>query len=163
MTRLALLCSLALAGAFAGCSRADRTGSAPDTAGIDSLNTRVMAAYKQHDPVAYGAVFTDTAVFEWPAFSTVRGRAALEAMARANWESLADMDLRLTVSKRFVDGNRATEFGAFEQSWRDPKGTRATEYGRYVHVLTRQPDGTWRIDRFFGFEDSLRPPPAPPR
>lgn len=122
-----------------------------------------MTAYKQKDPAAYGAIFTDSAVFEWPAFNTVRGRSGLEAMARANWASLTDMDLRLNVSQRLVDGGRATEFGAFEQSWRDPKGTRMTEYGRYVHVLARQSDGTWRIDRFFGFEDSLRPPPTLPR
>jgi ketosteroid isomerase-like protein len=161
MTRLPLRRSLALAAVLLGCSRAAERDPAPDTAGIDSLNTRLMTAYRQNDPAAYGTVFTDSAVFEWPAFNTVRGRTGLEAMARANWASLADMDLRLAVSKRFVEGDRATEFGAFEQSWRDPKGTRMTEYGRYVHVLARQPDGTWRIDRFFGFEDSLRPPPPP--
>jgi hypothetical protein len=29
-----------------------------------------------------------------------------------------------------------------------------TEFGRYVTVLARGPDGTWRIDRFLGFADS---------
>jgi hypothetical protein len=30
------------------------------------------------------------------------------------------------------------------------------EFGRYVTVLARQRDGSWLIDRFFGFEDSTR-------
>ena len=160
---MATLRDIAIACLLVGCARARDANPVSTGAGIDSLNTRLIAAYKQNDPAAYGAIFTDSAVFEWPALNTVRGRSALEAMARANWASLADMDLRLSVAKRFVEGDRATEFGAFEQSWRDPRGARMTEYGRYVHLLARQPDGTWRIDRFFGFEDSLRPPPALPR
>jgi len=99
-------------------------------------------------------------VFEWPAFNTVRGPAALGAMARSNWASLRDMDLRLIVSTRRVAPDHATEFGAFEQSWRDSSGVRMTEFGRYVAVLVRQRDGSWLMDRFFGFEDSTRRGPG---
>ena len=125
-------------------------------AGIDSLNARLVQAFRSHDPQAYGAVFTDSAVFEWPAFNTVRGRADLAAMARSNWASLKDMDLRLIVANRRVAPDHATEFGAFEQSWSDSSGARHTEFGRYVAMLLRQNDGTWLMDRFFGFEDSTR-------
>src|SRR2546428_14062551 len=79
------------------------------TAGIDSLNARLVHAYRSHDPQAYAALYTDTAVFEWPAFNTVRGPAQLAAMARSNWASLKDMDLRLTVSARRVAPGHATE------------------------------------------------------
>jgi uncharacterized protein (TIGR02246 family) len=134
-----------------------RDAGAGAGAGIDSLNAAVMQAYRKHDPQAYGALYTDTAVFEWPAFNTVRGRAALSAMARDNWVSLRDMDLQLSVSSRRLAPDHATEFGAFQQSWRDSSGVRMTEYGRYVTFLLRQADGRWRMDRFFGFEDSTRP------
>jgi hypothetical protein len=83
-------------------------------------------------------------------------------MVRSNWASLDAMDLRLTVSDRRVGVDHVTEFGAFEQSWRDAGGVRMTEYGRYVTVLARGADRTWRIDRFFGFADSTRPLPAQP-
>lgn len=140
------------------CSKAPPESSASEaSAGIDSVNGRLVQAYRDRDPQAYGALFTDTAVFEWPALNSVRGRAGLEAMARNNWASLNDMDLQLTASSRRVAPNHVTEFGAFQQSWRDPKGVRMTEFGRYVHVLARQGDSSWRIDRFFGFEDSIRP------
>jgi ketosteroid isomerase-like protein len=107
-------------------------------------------------------LYTDSAVFEWPAFTTVRGRVGMEAMARSNWTSLDDMDLQLTVSSRRVASNHATEFGAFQQSWRDSSGVRMTEFGRYVTVLARGENGRWRIDRFFGFADSTRPLAARP-
>jgi len=144
------LCIVGLACRPAGPSVADAT------AGIDSLNAALVRAYRTHDPQAYAALYTDTAVFEWPAFNTVRGPAQLAAMARSNWASLKDMDLRLTVSARRVAPDHAMEFGAFEQSWRDSSGLRRREFGRYVAFLLRQADGSWRMDRFFGFEDSTR-------
>jgi ketosteroid isomerase-like protein len=145
------LCIVGLA-----CRQPARPAAAGATAGIDSLNARLVQAYRRHDPQAYAALYTDTAVFEWPAFNTVRGPADLAAMARSNWASLKDMDLRLTVSTRRVAPDHATEFGAFQQSWRDSSGVRMTEFGRYVTFLLRQEDGSWRMDRFFGFEDSTR-------
>src|SRR6266700_2387111 len=97
-----------------------------------------------------------TAVFEWPAFNMVRGRAALAEMAQSNWAALKDMDLRLIVANRRFAPDHATEFGAFEQSWSDSRRGRMAEFGRYVAVLVRQGNGTWLMDRFFGFEDSTR-------
>src|SRR2546430_3620626 len=139
------------------CAQSPRPSAHDAAAGIDSLNARIVRAYRTHDPQAYAALYTDTAVFEWPAFNTVRGPTGLAAMARENWASLKDMDLRLTVSSRRVAPDHATEFGAFEQSWRDSSGMRRTEIGRDVAVLLRPQEGSWRMDRFFGFEDSTRP------
>ena len=134
-----------------GCTSA-KPSSADANAGVDSLNARISKAYRDHDPLAYGRLFTDSAVFEWPAFETVRGRAGLEAMARSNWTSLTDMDLKLDVAHRRVAPDHVTEFGAFQQAYTDTSG-KHVEYGRYVAVLVPAADG-WRMDRFFGFSDS---------
>ena len=133
-----------------------RTNADVTNTGIDSVNARLVDAYRRRDPAAYAALFTDTAVFEWPAFNTVRGPAALAAMARDNWGAERDVELRLRVAARRLAADHATEFGAFEQSWRDTAGVRRTEFGRYVSLVVRQADGTWRLDRFLGFEDSTR-------
>jgi ketosteroid isomerase-like protein len=138
------------------CSQAPPRSISEISSGIDSLNARLVQAYRNRDPQLYAALFTDSAVFEWPAFNTVRGRAALEAMARSNWGSLNDQELQLAVSSRRVASNHATEFGAFQQSWRGPNGSRMTEFGRYVVFLVRQGNSSWLIDRFFGFADSTR-------
>lgn len=148
-TILAALCLTGLA-CFSELSNADAA------AGIDGLNARITQAYRNHDPRAYGAVYTDSAVFEWPAFNTVRGARGLEKMAEDNWASLKDMDLRLIVATRRFAPRQATEFGAFEQSYTDASGKRSTEYGRYVAVVVQQEDGRWLLDRFLGFEDSTR-------
>jgi len=152
---------LLVAGALA-CSRSAEPPAGDANAGIDSLNARLVQAYRARDPQAYAALYTDTAVFEWPAFNTVRGPTELAEMVRPNWPSLNDMDLALAVSSRRLAGDHATEFGAFQQSWRDSSGARMVEYGRYVTLLARQADGSWRIDRFFGFADSTRQHPARP-
>jgi ketosteroid isomerase-like protein len=145
-----------LSAALLACSPPAKDTTAEANAGIDSLNTRLVDAYRKHDPRAYGALYTDSAVFEWPAFNTVRGPTALAAMAQTNWASLSDMDLALQVSSRRITPGQATEFGAFQQSYRDSSGARSTEFGRYVALVVRQSDGSWRMDRFFGFSDSAR-------
>jgi ketosteroid isomerase-like protein len=157
MTRLSLPLlgrALAISCATLACaSEPRRTAPAGDAnAGVDSLNARIAKAYRDRDPVAYGRQFTDSAVFEWPAFETVRGRAGIEAMARVNWAPLSDMDLELDVAQRRVAADHVTEFGAFQQAYTD-SGGKHVEYGRYVALLVPGADG-WRMDRFFGFSDS---------
>lgn len=147
---LALSCTIAL-----GC--ASTPASEPiDTQGLDALNARFSEAYRQRDPDAYGRLYTSDAVFEWPAIPPVRGSEGLAAMARGLWATQRDLELRVHVASRTMQGPRATEFGAFELSWNDTTGVRRTEYGRYASVLVRQPDRSWRMARWLGFEDSVR-------
>jgi ketosteroid isomerase-like protein len=149
--RLAVV--LAVGAALACVPDRDESRTSSDAnVGVDSVNARLSKAYRDHDPVAYGKLFTDSAVFEWPAFKTVRGPTGLAAMARSNWASLTDMDLKLEVADRRFAPDHVTEFGAFQQAYRDTSG-KHVEYGRYVAVLVRGTDG-WRMDRFFGFSDS---------
>jgi ketosteroid isomerase-like protein len=145
-----------LAVATGACANTRQPATTDASAGIDSLNARLVEAYRRRDPAAYGALYTDTAIFEWPAFNTVRGPAALAAMARENWAGERNVELKLNVANRRLASDHATEFGAFQQSWTDSAGVRRAEYGRYVSFLVRQPQGGWRMDRFFGFEDSTR-------
>jgi ketosteroid isomerase-like protein len=156
----AAACAATLACAPAPPSTENASAEAAN-AGIDALNARLVDAYRHRDPAEYGALYTDAAVFEWPAFNTVHGPAALAAMARDNWAGQRDVNLRLRVAVRRLASDHATEFGAFEQSWSDSAGVRRTEFGRYASLLVRQADGSWRMDRFFGFEDSTRATPPP--
>lgn len=153
------ICAIVLATA---CGKAPARSEPNAEAGIDSLNARLVQSYRNADPRAYAELYTDSAVFEWPTFNTVRGRAGLEAMARTNWASLDELDLDLNVASRRVMGDQVTEFGAFALSYRDSSRARSVEFGRYVAVLARDGDGRWRIDRFFGFADSTRRAAARP-
>lgn len=140
-----------------GCTRVDASPPASDNtanAALDSLNERLSQAYRTRDPDAYAALYTDSAVFEWPGISPVRGPAALREMVRTMWSAEREVELALRVSARRLADGHATEFGAFEQTWRDSAGVLRTEYGRYASLLARDTTGTWRLDRFLGFEDS---------
>src|SRR2546427_3795966 len=57
------------------------TGEA--AAGIDSLNAALVRAYRSHDPRAYAALYTDTAVFELPAVHTGSGPPPPAAVGRS--------------------------------------------------------------------------------
>ncbi len=151
---LALTCLVAL-GACTNETSA-RTSAVDPQAGarIDSMNAKLSSVYRARDWRGYPQLFTDSAVFEWPAIPNVRGRAGLEVLARDGWKPLDDLALRIVPTTRRISADHATEFGAFEESWRDSTGARKVEFGRYAEVLARQPDGTWLIDRFLGFEDS---------
>ncbi|HMC55728.1 MAG TPA: DUF4440 domain-containing protein [Gemmatimonadaceae bacterium] len=120
------------------------------------MNARISHAYAAKDPRAYAMLFTDSAVFEWPAVPTVRGREGLEAMAREVWAPLANIELRIIPASRHVAGDHATEFGAFEESWDGDSARRHTEYGRYASTFRRQRSGDWLMERWLGFEDSTR-------
>ena len=151
--RLLALASLLALGACANEAPA-RAADPQAGARIDSMNAKVSAVYRARDSRAYPLLFTDSAVFEWPGTPNIRGRVGLEALARDGWKSLNDLELKVIPSARRIGVDHATEFGAFEESWRDSTGARKVEFGRYAELLVRQPDGSWLIDHFFGFEDS---------
>jgi ketosteroid isomerase-like protein len=146
--------ALLLSAACAAESPRASADAVPDAnARLDTLSAKLAAAYHARDPVAYARLYTDSGVFEWPAFNTVRGRAALEALGRDNM-ALDSLAIRITPSSRRIAADHATEFGSFVETWTDSTGARKAEYGRYAQTLARQPDGSWLIDHFFGFEDS---------
>src|SRR3989475_5972951 len=94
-----------LGSACLACAQPSRPSAGEVTAGIDSLNARLVRAYRSHDPQAYAALYTDTAVFEWPAFNTVRGPAQLAAMARSEehtseLQSQSNLVCRLLLEKK---------------------------------------------------------------
>jgi uncharacterized protein (TIGR02246 family) len=156
LVRIALAIALI---AIASAPLAAQTQASRAGVGIDALNARLSEAYRRRDPQAYAALFTDSAVFEWPAVDVVRGRAALAAMGRAIWAAQRDVELRVRPGARRLSASHATEFGAFAQAWTDTAGVRRTEYGRYAAYLVQQPDGRWLFDRWLGFEDSTRATP----
>ena len=138
------------------CARESRPDTAATTAALDSLDGQLSRAYHDRDAKLYGTLWSDSAVFEWPALPSLRGPAALSAMATDIWTGERDVELRVRPTTRRVAPDHATEWGAFEQAWTDSAGKRQVEYGRYVTAFAKQPSGSWRIDRWLGFEDSTR-------
>jgi ketosteroid isomerase-like protein len=146
--------------AFGCSSDVDPAPEAATDFALSSLHAIVVAAHRERDPAAYAALHSDTVVFEWPMLAPVRGRPALQSLMRENWRVREDLDLDVTLVARRVAGASATEVLTYRESWTDPTGSRVTEYGRFVLMLSRASDGRWLIDRFFGFSDSTASVPG---
>lgn len=55
---------LSLSSVGIACSQPPAPTASQANTGIDSLNARLVSAYQTRDPTAYGAPYTDSAVFE---------------------------------------------------------------------------------------------------
>ena len=87
---------------------------------------------------------------------TITGRAAIrEDMAKA----FADTSFTLTWEPRQADASGDVGYtdGTYEVRFRDAKGDAAVRTGRYLTVWKKQADGSWKVVRDIGVQDT---PPA---
>jgi uncharacterized protein (TIGR02246 family) len=122
---------------------------------LANIRRTIEATHASRDAAAFGALHTESVVFEWQGRATpLVGRANLIASRVKVWAPRADLRLALQVSELRVHTNRAYEFGSYEESWTDPDGRRVIERGRIVNTYILEEDGRWRVARTFGFTDS---------
>jgi ketosteroid isomerase-like protein len=145
---------IALLLSLAGCATAPWEPAPTQTveSSLAILRKQLEDVHASRDVAGFGALHTDTAVFEWrgqPAPLT--GRLAVENSRREAWALRREPHLSLEVSELRIHVDRAYEFGSYEESWIDAKGKQVTEFGRYVTAYARELDGRWRIARRIGF------------
>lgn len=122
---------------------------------LADLRRQIEAVHAARDAHAFGALHTESVVFEWQGRAMpLIGRADLIASRLKVWAPRADLRLALQVSELRVHTDRAYEFGSYEESWTNPDGRRVIERGRLVNTYILEKDGQWRIARTFGFTDS---------
>jgi len=51
----------------------------------------------------------------------------------------------IEITKTYVDSNIGTVYGNFKYAYKYKSGTRIERYGKYLDVLRKQSDGTWKI------------------
>jgi ketosteroid isomerase-like protein len=140
---------------FAGCASVGvRTPSRSAEAELAVLRQQFEDVHGSRDVAAFGALHTDETILEWRGRSTPAfGRVALEKSMREVWATRRELRLNLQVSDLRIHGDRAYEFGTYEETWIDPRGNRVTEFGRYVAAYAQEANGPWRIARLFGFSN----------
>jgi ketosteroid isomerase-like protein len=122
---------------------------------LADLRGRIEATHASRDAKAFGALHTESVVFEWQGRATpLTGRADLIASRLKVWAPRADLRLILRVSELRVHSDRAYEFGSYEETWTNPDGRGVIERGRFVNAYLLEKDGRWRVSRTFGFTDS---------
>jgi len=155
-TLVAALCVIAVAVA---CTPAGpQHDTAADLAALGKVRDAYMAAFKAGDAAAIGALYTADAHIMNNAQPTAIGSQAIAAALKPVMDQMAGHDIVLTPDKTDVSGDVAYETGSYKTTM-TPKGAAAmVEEGRYLVVLRRQADGSWKLADDMG---NLPTGPAP--
>jgi len=138
---------------FAGCQTAPtpepKRDVAADRKAIDALRDQYTIAFNSSDAAATAASFTDDAIVMEANQASVEGKQAIQAMFEAMFKANA-VKISLTPAETQVAGDWAYERGAAAITVTPKAGKPIEQSLRYVVILNRQPDGSWKLYRDMG-------------
>jgi uncharacterized protein (TIGR02246 family) len=109
---------------------------------IEAQNKRFVAAVAKADVTAIGGLYTDDAQALPPNGDVVKGRAAIQQMWKAVFDS-GVAGASLETADVEADGSLAYETGRYEMKLKDGK---VADRGKYV-VVWKRTGSDWRIHR----------------
>ena len=134
--------------------------AAADPAPINDLRGRFQAAYNAGDAAAVAALYTDDAVSLPDHHEAIRGKAAIQQFMQ---ETFAQVTANMTLSApdTEITGDIAHETGNYTTTITPKRGgTAMTMTGKYLVVLKRQPDGSWKVHHDMDNTNSAMPMPS---
>ena len=134
-----------MASAIACSSAGEKHDTAADMAAITKVRDGYVAAFKAGNAAAIGAAYTADAHDMGNAQPTAEGSQAVEAATKAMLDQMASQDMVLTAEKTKVVGDVAYEHGHYKTTLTPKGGAAMVEEGRYLVVLRRQSDGSWKL------------------
>ena len=161
--RNVFICAVALASilTFAGCQTAPptapKTDVAADTAAIKALFDQAVAAWHSNDMTALAATYADDAIMMDPNQAAIEGKQAIQAAYEARSKENA-VKVALTPLETQVAGDWAYVRGTLTATVTPKSGKPMEESGKYLFIVKRQPDGSWKVYR--DISNSNNPPPA---
>lgn len=146
MTSLRIYAALVLAVLCAACSQAERARSSPeaDVAAVNALREREVAAAEAGNVAALLDLRTDDFVAMPPDQPPARGREAVEEFLNGMF---GHVELEETVVSEAVGvaDDWAYDRGTFSGTVRPKSGGESMAIdGKYLWILERQVDGSWR-------------------
>lgn len=111
---------------------------------LGQMNRDFAAALNARDAKAAAALYTEDAVLIPPGEPMVRGRRAIEDYWRGAIESGGIRDVSVETMDAQSSGSLGYETGSFVLTADGPDGRPVVDRGRYVELLRRDADGTWR-------------------
>lgn len=131
---------------------------AQDRAAIDSVRTLYAATWRTGNAERLAALYTADALVLYPNQPAVAGQAAITTYFTAFFGEFRQDLFELTSEEIQVAGAWAFDRGTVR--WRGiptAGGAPVEDNGKYLVILQRQPDGSWRIAR--DMDNSDRPLP----
>ena len=163
MTRLwglALVLTSILAAACTAPAPAQPQANAPaDLQSIETLRNAFASAYMAGNADAIGALYTDDAVTQTNMQATATGRPAIIEQLKGTFSQF-NLKMDITPEETHTLGNSGWERGRYTMSM-SPKagGAPMAMDGRYMILLEKGADGSWKLSRDM---DNTATPPAPP-
>ena len=157
---------LALAAIVACSACGDRTSTQSTTADRDTIAT-IMQEYAKAlaggDPATALSFWADDPVYINNGIPTLRGRAALDSVFRGIHSAWRDVKASIDTEEITVAGDFAYVIGSYWETFTLAEGTTQQlqgrsltgaapqrVQGRFLFIMRRQPDGSWKIARAIG-------------
>jgi uncharacterized protein (TIGR02246 family) len=140
----------------AGTTVATDSAVATDRAAIDSLRVQYQATWKAGDAQQLASLYAPDALVLYPNQPAVAGHAAILSYFQTFFAEFAQDVFELTSEEVEVAGSWAFDRGTVR--WRGvPRsgGGPVEDRGKYLVILQRQPDGSWKVAR--DMDNSDRP------
>jgi uncharacterized protein (TIGR02246 family) len=129
---------------------------AQDRAAIDSVRNQYAATWRTGNAEQLAALYAPDALVLYPNQPAIVGQAAIATYFKGFFDEFAQDLFELTSEEIQVAGTWAFDRGTVR--WRGiPRagGDPVEDNGKYLVILQRQPDGTWRVAR--DMDNSDRP------
>jgi len=146
---------------FAGCQTAPtpepKRDVAADTTAINALRDQVAATYNANDAAALAATYADDAIMMNPNEAAAEGRQAIQASYEAVFKENTSK-LTFAPLETQVAGDWAYDRGNATITITPKSGKPMEVSGKYLVIVKRQPDGSWKVYR--EISNSNEPPPS---
>lgn len=127
-----------------------------DLAGVDSCRSEYVSAWLAADANRIIEVYTNDALVLYPNQPAAAGRTAIHSYFKSFFDQYRQDLFELTSEEVKVAGSFAFDHGKYK--WRGTLrqgGNPINDYGKYLVILQRQTDGSWKISR--DMDNSNRP------
>ena len=126
-------------------------------AAIDGVRREYAAAVNAGDAAAVAALFTDDAVGMLPNAPAAMGKEAIQSNLQSRFDQFT-YELVNSQGEAVGAGNWAFSRGAYTLKATPKAGGKAIEdSGKYLNILERQSDGSWKIARHIWNSDKPLP------
>src|SRR6266496_4701730 len=132
---------------LAACSPPQRSDAEPVTAAVNAISTRYSSALNAGDLDSWLSLWTDDGIQLPPGEPPVVGKDQIRARNQGLLDKFT-VNLSSTSAEVGVAGDWAFDRGAYTATLTPKGGGRTIPIdGKYLTILKRQPDGSWKIHR----------------